>query len=181
MTAGLKFTVAGLALLGAALAGATHAAADPVEPSPPPIPTDAAAGDSDQAVIAAADPAGLPAPAPVHQPSVPEIPNPTYGSGQSGSGVLGTIADLWHQVRDPYYGSDDVTGPGSGVPAGAGPAPQLPPGFVSLNAPGSEAPAKAVGPTSGGPALPPGYYSLDGPPPPGYQYASPTMPTVPTP
>ena len=172
-----KFAIAGMAVAGAALAAAAPAVSDPATPSPIPLPSDPAvpAGDPAQPVVASGDPAD-PLPPPVHQPSVPEIPNPQYGSGQSGSGVLGTIMDLWHQVRDPYYAPEDGTGPSSGVPSGAGPAPQLPPGFVSLNAPGSEAPAKAATPASGGPPLPPGYYSLDGPPPPGYQYGSLALP-----
>ncbi len=64
----------------------------------------------------------------------------------------------------------------------------LPPGYVSINAPGSETPVTAPAPGSGpvGPALPPGYYSLNGPPPPGYEYNSPGQrppapPAAPTP
>lgn len=55
-----------------------------------------------------------------------------------------------------------------GPPPGAGPAPKLPPGFISLTDPGSSNPIVDTGPKTGGPALPPGYYPLNGPPPPGY-------------
>jgi hypothetical protein len=56
---------------------------------------------------------------------------------------------------------------GAAPPAGAGPAPKLPPGYHSLNAPESD--GDPVAPTQGGgPPLPPGYYPLNGPPPPGY-------------
>ncbi|MEX3654372.1 hypothetical protein ABFW09_16915, partial [Mycolicibacterium fortuitum] len=64
----------------------------------------------------------------------------------------------------------------------------LPPGYKSINAPGSETPVTAPAPGSGpaGPPLPPGYYSLNGPPPPGYEYNSPgrqpaAPPAAPTP
>ncbi|MFY9920612.1 MAG: hypothetical protein WAL26_19790, partial [Mycobacterium sp.] len=53
------------------------------------------------------------------------------------------------------------------------PAPQLPPGFKSLNAPGSEAPPTAPTTEGGGPPLPEGYYPITGPPPPGYFDAPP--------
>ena len=157
-------TFAGLTSAGVLLAAATPAWADP---DPALIPSDPAA---------AAPP---PAPGP---PMVPEIANPVYGSGQYGGGALGTLRDLWHQARDPYAmvtpAGPDPEAPGP--PPGAGPAPQLPPGFVSLTAPGSEAPSIAApgsggptaGPATGGPALPPGYYPLTGPPPPGYEYKS---------
>ena len=53
--------------------------------------------------------------------------------------------------------------------------PPLPPGYVSINLPGSETPVTATGPGSApvtGPALPEGYYPLTGPPPPGYSYSA---------
>ena len=118
---------------------------------------------------------------------MPPIQNPQYGSGKNGGGVLGTLKDLWDQVKNPsmtgdLMGSYERPAP----PPGAGPAPALPPGYVSTNAPGSETKSTtpAGGPATGRPALPPGYYSIDGPPPPGYQYATPgapvtTVPAVP--
>lgn len=165
-------TAAGLAAVAVALSGAVPATADPVEPTPMPVP-------SDPAVVAAGQPAApgdlaaVPAPPPVQHPSVPEIANPTYGSGQ---GIFGTIADLWQQVRNPYYGPGEG-GEAAAPPPGAGPAPALPPGYVSINAPGSETASTAsTGPAAAHPALPPGYYSLSGPPPPGYEFGAPTAP-----
>lgn len=102
------------------------------------------------------------------------VPNPTYGSGGSGGGIFGTLKDLWHQVQDPTL-QDQMAGGGGGAapPPGAGPAPALPPGYVSTNAPGSEtASTGGGGPATGRPALPPGYYSISGPPPPGYQFGA---------
>jgi hypothetical protein len=171
---------------GVALSGAAIAAADPVPvPTPTPIP-------SDPAAAAPGQPAAPPPPVPGGPPSVPEIANPTYGSGKNGGGVLGTLRDLWHQARDPYYGPQDGTPGASGSvapPASAGAPPPLPPGYISYNAPGSETPATAPAsggtPSAGGPPLPPGYYPLTGPPPPGYQYNSPApgqpAPATPTP
>ena len=94
-----------------------------------------------QPPVPAADPAVAPA-APVLQPSVPEIQNPTYGSG-GGGGVFGTLKDLWHQAQNPYYAPGEGMGSGGGAapPPGAGPAPALPPGYISTNAPGSETPS----------------------------------------
>lgn len=96
-----------------------------------------------------------------------------YGSGQSGSGPLGSLRDLWHQARDPGGMQLAPTG-GVAPPPGAGAPPPLPPGYVSINAPGSETPVtEDPAGNAGGPPLPPGYYPLDGPPPPGYEYNSP--------
>ena len=136
-----------------------------------------------QALPAITDPAAVP-PAPITPQHPPEIANPTYGSGKYGGGVFGTLRDLMDQARNPYFLPDQL-GPGGAVatpPPGAGPAPALPPGYVSTNAPGSETPStgSAAGSGAGRPALPPGYYSIDGPPPPGYQYdASPLVPGMP--
>ncbi|HOW95053.1 MAG TPA: hypothetical protein PLF91_11240, partial [Mycolicibacterium fallax] len=106
--------------------------------------------------------------------------NPVYGSGQYGSGPLGTLRDLWNAARDPYGMNTPDRAPGPAAPPpGAGPAPALPPGFTSTNAPGSE--TASSGPATGGPALPPGYYPIDGPPPPGYEYAEPGQPPPPAP
>lgn len=173
-----KLAIAGLTVLGAALATAGQAAADPVVPDPVPAP-------------APAEAAAPPPPAPAGPPQVPEIANPVYGSGQYGSGPVGTLRDLWHQARDPggFQGAGGAPEGTVAPPPGAGVAPPLPPGYVSINAPGSETPATAPAPGSGGPAgpaLPPGYYSLNGPPPPGYEYNSPGQqapapPAAPTP
>lgn len=170
----VKCAIAGLVVTGAALAGAAPSAADPAPPGPLPIPGDPVAAPADQ-------PIEPPPAAPAGPPSVPEIANPVYGSGQSGSGPIGTLRDLWHQARDPYGVYDPARVPGGGAPPpGAGEPPPLPPGYVSLNAPGSETPSASTDSEgrsySGGPALPPGYYPLDGPPPPDYEYLPPTAP-----
>ncbi|RWA23392.1 hypothetical protein MBRU_00815 [Mycolicibacterium brumae DSM 44177] len=159
----MKIAVAGALMAGAALAAAGSAAADN-EPAPPGPP-----------------PAEQPAPGPIMPQQVPEIPNAAYGADRNGVGFFGTIRDLWHQAQDPY----GMTNPeqaqvvGAAPPAGAGPAPQLPPGYLSTNAPGSEAPAKAPDETVTGPALPEGYYSLDGPPPPDYEFVPGGVPVQP--
>lgn len=170
----LAIAGAGLALVVAAQAPADPA--DPVVPPPPPVTTTVAPAPI-------TDPADAP-PAPITPQHPPEIQNPTYGSGKYGGGVFGTLRDLMDQARNPYFLPDQL-GPAGAVatpPPGAGPAPALPPGYVSTNAPGSETPSTggASGPAAGRPALPPGYYSIDGPPPPGYQYApSPLAPGLP--
>ena len=89
-----------------------------------------------------------PPPAPPHQ-EVPEIANPNYGSG---GGIFGTISDLWQQLRNPYYGADELPGEerrrrrcGSGTTAAAG--------YVSINAPGSEARQRLPDPSAPHPAL----------------------------
>lgn len=157
--------LAGLTLAGTALAGPGPVSADPTDPIPvlPTTPVPAPPAD--------------PAAAPVLSPGgIPQIPNQQYGSGQSGSGVLGTLKDLWHQVQNPTYEDELMGGGAPKPPPGAGPAPALPPGYVSINAPGSETASSSTGgagPATGRPALPPGYYSTSGPPPPGYQYGAP--------
>jgi hypothetical protein len=169
--------VAGL-VVGTAFAGAATASADPMTPTPVPVPSDPAAVPPGQPVSVPIDPAAAPAPAPPPPgapPSVPEIANPTYGS-QNTPGVLGSLKDLWHQARDPYYGPQDEAYAGGSVapPEGAGAPPPLPPGFKSYTAPGSETAPTSPGPGGppppGTPALPPGYYSITGPPPPGYEF-----------
>lgn len=95
-------------------------------------------------------------------------PEPRLRPGQT-PGQLGYLRDIWHTFHsgNPL---DALTAPpevAPGPPPGAGPAPQLPPGYISLNAPESNGPPPA-GPAQGGPPLPPGYYPLNGPPPPGY-------------
>ena len=76
---------------------------------------------------------------------MPEIANPVYGSGKS-SGPLGFLRDAWHQAQDPYNFAGTPDGEMPGVyppPPGAGPAPQLPPGYKSLTDPASDGPPPA--------------------------------------
>ena len=163
--------LAGLAVVTAALTGAGPAGADPPDPTPvPESPVVVPAGDTPP-----------PPPPPARDPFapyVPEIQNPTYGSGNSGSGVFGTLKDLWQQVQNPTFAPNEIMGAGGAAsvpPAGSMAPPPLPPGYVSTNFPGSETPVTATGPGSApvaGPALPPGYYPLTGPPPPGYSYSA---------
>ena len=166
-----RIAVAGVIIAGGALAMAGQAGADPAVPYPTPTPSDpaAAAPAPGQPVVESVDgPVGPPPPPPVGEPPVPEIQNPVYGQGQT-PGQLGYLRDSWHTFHsgNPL---DALTAPpevAPGPPPGAGPAPQLPPGYISLNAPESNGPPPA-GPAQGGPPLPPGYYPLNGPPPPGY-------------
>lgn len=173
--------MAGSAALGALIACAGPAGADPIDPfvvpaPPPPIVTypvapvaNGAAMTPRQQTVPAADPAG----APVLSPGgIPEIQNPVYGSGNSGGGIFGTLKDLWNEVKNPAFVPDEIMGANSGLPATPG-AAAVPPGGVP-----------AAGPADSGtaprPALPPGYYPLDGPPPPGYEFVTPG-PALPTP
>lgn len=171
----VKFAIAGVAAVGAVLGPVGSALADPAAPGPTPTPSDPAAAAPGQIVVSNDGPAGPPPAPPAGPPQVPEISNPVYGSGQYGSGPIGTLRDLWHQARDPSPLQDPDVAGGVAPPPGAGPAPKLPPGYVSINAPGSETPVTAPDPGSApaGPALPPGYYPLNGPPPPGYEYNAP--------
>jgi hypothetical protein len=160
-----RIAVAGAIIAGGALAMAGQAGADPeVVPYPTPAPS------------------GPPPPPPVGPPLVPEIANPVYGSGQSGSGPLASLRDIWRQAQDPYAltGSPDQEPIAAPPPPGAGPAPQLPPGYVSLTAPESNGPPKTDS-YAGGPPLPPGYYPLNGPPPPGYGPPTGPDPAAPVP
>lgn len=169
-----RLAVAGVIIAAGALTMAGQAGADPAVPSPTPAPG--------QPVVSTSDlPAAPLPPPPVGAPPVPEIANPVYGSGQYGSGPLSGLRDIWHQAQDPYglTGSPDEVPVGAPPPPGAGPPPPLPPGYVSMNAPGSET-APPAGPAQGGPPLPPGYYPLNGPPPPGYG-PPPAAPVPPTP
>ena len=159
--------LAGLAVVTVALTGAGPAGADPPDPTPvPEFPVVVPAGDTPPP---ARDP---------FAPYVPEIQNPTYGSGNSGGGVFGTLKDLWQQVQNPMFAPNEIMGAGGAAPApppGSAAPPPLPPGYVSINLPGSETPVTATGPGSApvtGPALPEGYYPLTGPPPPGYSYSA---------
>ena len=168
-----KIALAGVAVGLGALLHAGPASADPeVPPLPTPVPGAPGApppppGQPYSAPVDGAAPP--PAPPPVGAPPVPEIQNPVYGQG-SRPGPLGFLRDAWHQARDPFGFTGMPPGqmPGAAPPPpGAGPAPQLPPGYTSLTDPASNGPPVAP-PTEGGPPLPPGYYPLNGPPPPGY-------------
>lgn len=179
----LPAALSGLALAAAVLSAAPAPAEppppSPTYPAPPPPPPNAEAMTPAQPAVLPGDPAAAPPPPPPGPPGVPEIPNPQYGSGKYGGGILGTLRDLWDTARNPAFAQDQFYGEGArpAPPPGAGPAPQLPPGYVSTNAPGSEAPMGVPGESDAGrPALPPGYYPLDGPPPPGYFDAAPGVP-----
>jgi hypothetical protein len=169
----------GLTVVGAALLAPGVATADPVTPAPTPapLPTDPAAMTPDQSAVPPVDAAAAPPARDPFVPYVPEIQNQTYGSGNSGGGILGTFKDLWHQVQDPTFATNDIMGSGPAAPTappGSAPVPALPPGYVSTNFPGYEtaSPAAGGGSAAVGPALPPGYYPITGPPPPGYSYGA---------
>ena len=178
-----RIAVGGVIFACGALALAGQAVADPEVLNPTPVPGAPAetAPAPGQPVAEAADaPAAPPAPPPVGAPPVPEVQNPVYGQGKSSSGPLGFLRDAYHQAKDPYGASDTPDGMPmiSPPPPGAGPPPPLPPGFVSLTAPGSETAAAPKGPEQAGPALPPGYYPLNGPPPPEYAADAAVTPIV---
>jgi hypothetical protein len=162
-----RLSVASLILAGGALAMATPAWAEPAEPAPG-VPV----VNQDEGL------AGPPPPPPVGPPPVPEVSNPVYGEGQT-PGAFGYLRDLWNAGRTGDPASVLMGPPGqiAPPPPGAGPAPALPPGFVSLNAPESTTSSSVrssnEAPPEGGPPLPPGYYSLSGPPPPGWYDAPP--------
>lgn len=154
----------------------------PASPAPAPAPGDPAAPGPAPAAPAPGDPAAPP-PAP-GDPAAPPPPRQTVPNtvpppgNSSGGGILGSIKDLWHQAQNPFMNPGDLGGSASTAPPpGAGPAPQLPPGYVSINAPRSEIPAGSTGIPAvsgpyggsvGRPELPPGYYPVEGPPPPWY-------------
>ena len=171
-----KIAFAGVVIGFGALAASTQADAQPAPPPPPgqPIPPGQPVME-----VPGAEPVAAPAPPPIGAPPVPEMANQQYGQGNT-SGPLGFLRDAWHMAQDPqnYTGSMQ---PGdikpSVPPPGAGPAPQLPPGYTSLTDPGSNGPVPA-GNNAGGPPLPEGYYPLTGPPPPGYFDAPPPPGTV---
>ncbi len=173
-------TLAGLTVVGAALLAPGVATADPVTPvplppAPAPLPTDAAAMTTDQSAVPPVDAVAAPPARDPFAPYVPEIQNQSYGSGNSGGGILGTLKDLWHQVQDPTFATSEIMGSGPVAPPGSAPVPALPPGYVSTNFPGSETASTAAaggGSAAVGPALPPGYYPITGPPPPGYAYGT---------
>jgi len=177
----VTFVVAGLTVLGISLAGVGPAAADSADPTPAPtsppapLPVDATAMTPNQSAVGGAD-TTAPPPRDPFTPYVPEIQNQTYGSGNSGGGILGTLKDLWHQVQDPTFATNEIMGSGAtaAAPPGSAMVPALPPGYVSTNFPGSETASStaAGGSATVGPALPPGYYPITGPPPPGYSYGA---------
>jgi hypothetical protein len=176
-----RLAVAGVLIAGGALAMAGQAGADPAVPYPTPAPSGpgAEAPAPGQPVVVPVDaPVDAPPPPPVGPPTVPEIANPVYGSGQSGSGPIGSLRDIWHEVRDGNLGMTEPDGTFA-PPPGAGPAPKLPPGYTSLTDPASSTPASPTGPNTGGPPLPPGYYPLNGPPPPGWSEPPPADPAAP--
>ena len=178
----VTFVLAGLTVLGMSLAGVGPASADSADPTPlptsplAPLPVDMTAMTPNQSAVSGTDTAAPP-PRDPFIPYVPEVQNQTYGSGNSGGGVFGTLKDLWHQVQNPTFAPNEIMGSGPAAPAappGSSPVPALPPGYVSTNFPGSEtaSTAAAGGSATVGPALPPGYYPLNGPPPPGYSYGT---------
>jgi hypothetical protein len=177
-----RLAVAGVIIVGGALAMAGQAGADPAVPypTPPPSGPGVAPPAPGQPVVVPVDaPVDAPPPPPVGPPSVPEIQNPVYGSGQT-PGQFGYLRDIWHTFHggNPLDTLTDPAEQAPGPPPGAGPAPQLPPGYVSLSAPESNGPPPA-GPAQGGPPLPPGYYPLNGPPPPGWSEPPPADPATP--
>ncbi len=157
--------IAGTVIGFGALGTAAQAVADPVPPTP--VPGEPLPPGQPVVDAPGADALAAPPPPPAGPPPVPEIANPVYGSGHS-SGPLGFLRDAWHQAQDPYNFADTPDGMPAvhPPPPGAGPAPQLPPGYISLTDPASNGPPPT--PKEGGPPLPPGYMPLDGPPPPGY-------------
>ena len=132
----VTLALAGLTVVGVSLAGVGAASADSGDPaptpapttSPAPLPVDPAAMTPNQPAVPATDPAGPP-PRDPFAPYVPEIQNPTYGSGNSGGGVFGTLKDLWHQVQNPTFAPNEILGSGGAAPPpGSPPVPALPPG-----------------------------------------------------
>ena len=172
-----RIALAGVVIGLGALAAATQANADPIVP---PAPGETPAPGQPVMEVPGSEPIAAPAPPPIGAPIVPEIENPQYGQGSS-PGPLGFLRDAWHQAQDPYGFTATPPGEmpgGAPPPPGAGPAPQLPPGYQSLTDPASNGPPVAP-PTSGGPPLPEGYYPLNGPPPPGYFDGPPPAPMSP--
>ncbi|MGE2688917.1 hypothetical protein [Mycolicibacterium pulveris] len=149
----VRLAAAGAMILGGALAAAGQAGADPGLPLPaePGAPTPA---PGQPVMITSDEPAGPPPPPPVGAPPVPEIA-PVYGQGQS-QGQFGFLRDLWHT----FHGDNPLaalTAPppvAVGPPPGAGPAPPLPPGHISLTAPESSTPPVAAGDSQPAPPAP---------------------------
>ena len=169
-----RIVLAGAVIGLSALATAVQASADPVAP---PLPGEPPAPGQPVLEVPEGEPFAAPAPPPVGPPPVPELQNQQYGSGHS-DGPLGFLRDAWHQAKDPYNFAETPPGQmpgGAPPPPGAGPAPQLPPGYTSLTAPESNGPP-ATDSYAGGPPLPPGYYPLNGPPPPPEYFEPPAAP-----
>ena len=129
--------VARIALAGAviglgALAAAGQANAEPVVPTlPTPVPGETPAPGQPVMEVPGNELVAAPAPPPVGAPPVPEVANPQYGQG-SRPGPLGFLRDAWHQAQDPYGFTGTPPGQmpaAAPPPPGAGPAPQLPPGY----------------------------------------------------
>ena len=166
-----RAALAGVVIGLGALAAAGQAGAQPfVPPLPTPVPGETPPPGQPVMDVPGAEPVAAPAPPPIGAPPVPEVANQQYGQG-SRPGPLSFLRDAWHQAQDPYGFA--ATPPGempaaTPPPPGAGPAPQLPPGYQSLTDPASSGPPPEAGNYAGGPPLPEGYYSLNGPPPPGY-------------
>ncbi len=143
-----RIALAAAVIGSSALATAVQASAEPVVPPlpPPVLPAEAPAPGQPVLEVPGIEPVAAPAPPPVGPPPVPEIRNPQYGSGNS-SGPLGFLRDAWNQAKDPYGFNETPLGQmpgGAPPPPGAGPAPQLPPGYTSLNAPESNGPASGA-------------------------------------
>jgi hypothetical protein len=165
-TMAAKLALAGVAVSLGALALAGPAVADPVDPNDPSllISNPGAPAPPGQPVAEAAPPVPGDAGGGNFDPSraVGHVADDQAHYG-SGSGPLGFIRDAWHQAKDPmnFAGTPDGEMPTSAPPPGAGPAPKLPPGYVSMNAPGSETPMPAADPNAPKPAAPPGYIRMD--------------------
>ncbi len=172
-----KIALAGVVIGLGALAASTQANAQPAPPPPPP--GQPAPPGQPVMEVPGAEPVAAPAPPPIGAPPVPQVANQVYGQGNT-SGPLGFLRDAWHMAQDPYNFTATMQ-PGEmkpqAPPPGAGPAPQLPPGYTSLTDPASNGPVPERN-YSGGPALPEGYYPLTGPPPPGYFDAPPPPGTI---
>jgi hypothetical protein len=169
----VRMAVAGVFIAGGAVTMAGQAAADPAPPCSTPTPSGPCTPAPGQPVLTTDVPVAAPSPPPAGPPTVPEIQNPVYGAGQT-PGQLGYLRDIWHTFHSGNP-MENLTAPieeAPGPPPGAGPPPQLPPGYISINAPESNGPPPQ-GPATGGPPLPPGYYPLNGPPPPGYSDGAP--------
>ncbi len=172
--AGVATTVAALGAGALGLAALAHG--QPLDPGAPPPPP----GQPVIQPVAGGDAPPV-APPPMGPPMVPEIQNPGYGQNSSGGGgAFAFLREAWNMAQDPYgFTQIPPEGlPSSAPPPGAGPPPPLPPGYESLNAPGSETPRPETGPATG-PPLPEGYYSINGPVPPGWYDAPPPDPMNP--
>ena len=150
-----RTALAGVVIGLGALAAAGQANAQPVVPPlPTPVPGETPPPGQPVMDVPGAEPVAAPAPPPIGAPPVPEVANQQYGQG-SRPGPLSFLRDAWHQAQDPYGFA--ATPPGempaaTPPPPGAGPAPQLPPGYQSLTDPASSGPPPEAGNYAGGPA-----------------------------